>query len=645
LRAQLFCAPRSVLKLREDLRAFIAWRRGRSSRLRRALAALAWPVAGLYLSLRLPVHLATELLLRLLILASWLLLHLARLLGAWLIRPLLGFSTRLLERGAGPFSSLAGLYPRLLGAALRHPYQVLLAAFLPLGLFIWLLLPRVGRELMPEVHQGTFHVDLTLPVGTPLERTAGRLEPLERFLMDQDEVRSVALVAGSDTQGGIDVQQGEHIARLTVRLRPHDDPRSQEEGLLRRLRPFLARLPEVESRISYPVLFSFKTPIEILIMGHDLDRLKQVTREALSRLEDLPQLADLNAGRRSGNPEVRIRYDRDALHRLGLDLQTVANLVRNKVLGSVETEFRDRERRIDVRVKLREADLKGVEAVRNLVVNPGQPVPVPLSAVAEVHLDEGPSEIRRVDQQRCSVIRANLSGGDLGSAIAGIERSLEAMDFPREYSWDVVGQSREMERSLDSLYMALLLAVFLVYVVMASQFESLLHPLVILFAVPLAFFGVIPVLLLLKIPLSVVVFLGAIMLVGIVVNNAIILVDSINLLRRKGLERLEAIRRAGQLRLRPILMTTATTVLGLLPMALGLGEGAEMRRPMALTVIVGLLSSTALTLLVVPVLYDRGERLLEVLRPSVEPDAAEALPAGGGFTGAAPAPRDPSDSG
>jgi len=232
-------------------------------------------------------------------------------------------------------------------------------------------------------------------------------------------------------------------------------------------------------------------------------------------------------------------------------------------------------------------------------------VAVQLSSVAEIRINEGPSEIRRVDQTRTAVISANVEEGYNLSDITGkIYEALVDMDLPQEFTFELAGQNKEMETSLNSLFLALALAIFLVYIVMASQFESLVHPFIIIFTIPLALIGVVIFLYLLDIPLSIVVFLGLIMLAGIVVNNAIVLVDFINQLRERGLEKRRAILEAGQTRLRPILMTTMTTVLGLLPMALGLGDGAEIRTPMAITVIVGLLSSTLLTLVVIPVVYD-----------------------------------------
>jgi HAE1 family hydrophobic/amphiphilic exporter-1 len=237
--------------------------------------------------------------------------------------------------------------------------------------------------------------------------------------------------------------------------------------------------------------------------------------------------------------------------------------------------------------------------------------PIPLSAVATVELGEGPSEVRRIDGRRVALVRANLGEGSLAGAVEKIEELRNEIDLPSSMAFFLTGQNQEWERSRGSLFLALGLSIFLVYVIMAAQFESLVHPLVIMFTIPLAFFGTILTLWWLEINLSIVVFLGMIMLAGIVVNNAIVLVDYINTLKRRGIARDEAIVTAGSVRLRPILMTTATTVLGLLPMALGLGDGAEIRTPMAISVISGLVASTVLTLLVIPTIYALFDRLQE----------------------------------
>ena len=335
----------------------------------------------------------------------------------------------------------------------------------------------------------------------------------------------------------------------------------------------------------------------------DLPGLRRLSAETVGVLSGLPGLADVRSSLQAGHPELQILYDRERLSSYGLDLRAVAELVRHKVQGRVATGLRRDERSIDVLVRLREEDRLGVDELERMVVNPGGERPIRLGSVAAIRIAEGPSEIRRIDQQRTALVTANVEGLDLGSAAEAIRQALGSMAFPPGFTFLVSGQSTEMERSLNSLLFALGLAVFLVYIVMAGQFESLVHPFVILFTVPLAATGAVVVLHLMETPLSVIVFIGFIMLAGIVVNNAIVLVDYINRLRRSGLAAGEAIVRAGSVRLRPILMTASTTVLGLTPMALGLGDGAEIRAPMAVTVISGLISSTVLTLVVIPAVY------------------------------------------
>ena len=309
-------------------------------------------------------------------------------------------------------------------------------------------------------------------------------------------------------------------------------------------------------------------------------------------------------------------------------MRQVAELVRDKVQGSVATEYRQAERLIDILVRLEETDRLGLSELSQLIVNPGSGIPIPLSAVAELQVNEGPSEIRRINQTRSAVIYANLSGADLATVSRDITTVMSSLDYPPGFDYAISGQNEEMQTSLNSLLLAFALALFLVYIVMASQFESLVQPFLIMMTVPLALIGVIVALFALGISVSIMVFIGLIILAGIVVNNAIVLVDYINTLRDRGIERTEAIIEAGKARLRPILMTTLTTVLGLTPMALGLGEGSEIRTPMAITVIAGLTVSMALTLIVIPTLYAQfgGKRQADPLtsESSTEPTADSA---------------------
>ena len=289
---------------------------------------------------------------------------------------------------------------------------------------------------------------------------------------------------------------------------------------------------------------------------------------------------------------------------------------------------------MDIVVKVDESGIAGLADLESIVINPGEDTPRPLRDVASFDVREGPSEIRHIGLARGAVVGCNLVGLDLASATSRIYDELAALEDEGEGStYEIGGQKREMDVSIRSLQNALILAIFLVYLVMAALFESLLQPFIILLAIPLALLGVIPTLYLLDIPLSVVVFIGMIMLAGIVVNNAIVLIDAINRLRRDGMDRIEAIQTASSIRFRPILMTTLTTVLGLLPLTglhsalpflgalMGSGDGTEIRAPMAITVIAGLLASTFLTLLVVPV----GYSILS--RPSRKTEAAMEAPA------------------
>jgi HAE1 family hydrophobic/amphiphilic exporter-1 len=304
-----------------------------------------------------------------------------------------------------------------------------------------------------------------------------------------------------------------------------------------------------------------------------------------------------------GHPEIQIAFDQQRAAALGLTVREISDRVVRSVRGEVATRYSWRDRKIDVLVRAGEAQRASIDDIRTLVINPGSERPLTLDAVATVTATEGPAEIRRSDQQRVAVISANVAEGPLGAAVEAIEARLQGVPLPAGTVLAIRGQNDELQASTRSLLLALALAVFLVYLVMASQFESLLQPFIVLFSIPLAAVGVAAAVWLTGMPLSVMALIGLIMLAGIVVNNAIVLIDLVNQLRADGMARLDALVAGGQQRLRPILMTTLTTVLGLLPMAIGLGEGAELRAPMAITVISGLLVSMLLTLVVIPVVY------------------------------------------
>lgn len=530
--------------------------------------------------------------------------HGGKVLGFVLIRLL----TPLIKGFNFSYGKLEVLYPILLDKALRSPGKVLGSASLLFLLCFGVLLPRLGSELIPEVHQGEFNIEMTFPVGTPVESTASRSLGLETAVLRLPEVERVSLAAGVEKTAFTSAEEGEHTSKLTIRLNPGGNLQSKEEHVINQLRAQMRSIPEVETKISHPTLFSYRTSLEVEVRGYNLRQLGDLASQIEAIMAKVPGVTDVNSTFTMGNPEIRVNYDRERVASLNLNVQEIASLVRHKILGEVATEFRQGDRRIDIRVRVRDEDRADVEDLKRLVINPGSARPIPLAAVAEVVRDRGPARVWRVDQQRTAKISANVVGRDLGGTVADLKNHLAVVTIPEDMNISITGQNREMEESLTSLAFALILAIFLVYIVMASQFESLLHPFVILFTIPLAGIGVILILWLLNVSLSVVVYLGMIMLAGIVVNNAIVLVDYINRLRRRGHPLNEAIVLGGKIRLRPILMTTATTVLALIPMSLGLGEGAEIRTPMALTVIAGLISSTLLTLIVIPTVYSLVNR-------------------------------------
>jgi len=547
-----------------------------------------------------------------------LLLGLGRLLGAvlnTLLWPLHWLHDRVwggIERG----------YPRLLATSLRHSWLVVGIALLGFGWSVTRL-PRLGLDLLPEIHQGEFTVHVGLAVGTPIGATELVLGELERSVRALPDVAMTALIVGVERDTLSRDIEGKHTARLTVRMPSEHISAENEERLVGVVRDLIARHPAVRSaEVTRASPFAIEAPIQVEILGYELAQLQLVAREVQARLGRVEGLADVRTTIRPGHPEVRVTFDRDKTLEYGLDLAAVSALVRDQVLGNVSTRFTEGDERIDVRIVGDEVQLSTLQAVLELVVNPASDTPVPLGSVATASVVEGPAEIRRIGNARAVLVTGTTQGLDLGGTTAAVERELASLTPPEEVAVQLGGQKREMDEAQRSMRFALVLALFLVFAVMACQFESLLQPLIVLVTVPLASVGVVLTLDLLGIPLSVVVFIGMILLAGIVVNNAIVFIDRVNQMRARGLEVQTALMDAARTRLRPIYMTTATTVLGLLPMtgwlasvpllgALGSGQGAEVREPMAITVVAGLTSSTLLTLIVIPcvlqLLYGRGK--------------------------------------
>jgi HAE1 family hydrophobic/amphiphilic exporter-1 len=345
--------------------------------------------------------------------------------------------------------------------------------------------------------------------------------------------------------------------------------------------------------------------VQIELRGYDLDQAVDVAQAVRERVELIPGIADVNLSRLEGRPEQNIRFDRERMASLGISVADVSRAVQASIGGSRAGVFRDRGEEIDIVVRLRQEDRLNVQDIDNISIRASNGQVVPLSSLVTSSYDRGPTDIRRIDGQRVTFINANLQSGEaLGDAVDRIRADLAQMPLPDGFSLVYGGQYEEQQRAQRDFVMAIVMALVLIYMVMAAQFERYLDPLIVMLSVPLAIVGVVPMLLATGTTLNMQSFMGLIMLIGIVVNNAILLVDYINMMRRdEGMDLVPAVIKAGKLRMRPILMTTLTTVLGLMPLALGIGVGAEMQASLGRVVIGGLLASTLITLVLIPVVY------------------------------------------
>lgn len=541
----------------------------------------------------------------------WVIVRIVRAIGF-----VLGLVFRPLSRAfQAMFDRFEAGYERMLGWSLHHRALVLGTALALFAASLWLL-TRIGVELIPPFNQGELRAEIELPPGTPLARTDSVLRDLSRDL-DSSETGKQWLasnfsIAGQGNRLDVSADEGGEnhgVLNLGIKSGHYD----READVIQQLQKPLEAIPGLTYRYTRPTLFTLKAPLEVEISGYDLDNLIRVSEAVRNKMRASGKFTEIESTQAPGHPEIQILFDQERAAKLGLDTADLANRVVNSVQGDVATRYRLNDREIDVLVRGSEGDRSSVEDVRRLVINPDAAHPVTLEAVADVKLRSGPSEIRRISQSRVVVVSAQLAeGGDLAEAVIELNRIVGSVALPQNMSAFVAGQSEEMEVSFKSLQFALALAVFLVYLVMASQFESLVHPFVILFTIPLAAIGAIGALYITGSIINVVALIGMIILAGIVVKNGIVLIDLVNRKRDEGLSQYDAILAGGRTRLRPILMTTATAVLGLLPIAIGMGAGGEVQRPMAITVIGGLTVSTFLTLLVIPVMYTLLDRRPDV---------------------------------
>lgn len=495
-------------------------------------------------------------------------------------------------------------YERLLRAALRKKW-LMIATVLALFAFTLSLSDRLGRELIPALAEGEFHFEVTMPEGTSLPATNLQLQQMEATARKDERLDLIYSSVGTrSVSGGLSLKtKDENLAQLNLVLKDRSDDQLQSE-VEAALRDAFANLTDVDIRLARPSFFSLKTPLEIHLFGEDLDLLKTTSSQLTEALSAIPGLTDLRASLESGNPELNVVFDRNRLAHLGLTIDEVSTTLQSRVDGVIVSRFKEDDRLIDIRLRNRIDDRDSISDIHNMVVAAINGQPVTLQAVANIDSGRGPSEIHRISQSRVAIVSAEVTGRSLGAVMNDVRAVIDQSQVPIGVAEPQFGgQNREMEESFESLMAALLLSIFLVYLVMAATFENLIHPFIIMFTIPFALIGAIWGLLLADISLSIIALLGVIFLVGVIVNNAIVMVDAVNQFRRDGMQKLEAVVQAACIRLRPIVMTTLTTVLGLLPMAIGFGEGAELRQPLAVVVTMGLTVGTFLTLFIIPAAY------------------------------------------
>ncbi len=525
------------------------------------------------------------------------------------------------------------VFAAVVGKCVDHKFIVALLA-VALGGTAAYLVPQIGNEFVPAGDESQFMIEMRLPEGTRIETTEQYVRQVERIVEAAagDAVSTVfARIGQTEDEMAVLEQEmsGENTAKLSVvmarperpegfwgewgdrfgltdLIRPNEG-RVSNETLVAAIDPEIRTLPRLEANYVLhestlqQTMGTGEAPIVVRLRGPNLDTLRALTETVAGRMAGLPEIYNVRTSFEGGHPEVEIVLDKPLVSRFGLDTQQVAAVVREKVDGEIIGDFVADDEQRDIEMKFAEMSLRDL---RGIEIENSQNALLTLTDIAELNVVEGPRTIERHEQQRAGVVMASpVRGTPFSDGVAAVRSALAGVPVPPHYRIEVAGEEKRRAESFRALGLAMILAIVLVYMVLAGQFESLLHPFVILLTVPLAGIGVVFAFYLLGRPFNVMAYIGAIMLAGIAVNDSIVLVDFINQLRRRGAARREAILEAVQTRLRPIVMTSLTTILVLLPLSLGIGESARLRAPMAIAVIAGLCASTVLTLFVIPAVY------------------------------------------
>ncbi|AHM55664.1 nodulation protein NolG [Peptoclostridium acidaminophilum DSM 3953] len=498
--------------------------------------------------------------------------------------------------------SIDSKYSKLLHFVLSHRKTTVIAA---LGVFVASVISVafVGGEFFPKEDQGQFTVTIETPFGTSLEDSDAYVQRIEEIVEGIPEREKVFSNVGSTEGFSLTASNSSTVNVMLVNQK--DRKRSTEEIVedVREKAQGIAGAKITVTEASSMGMGPTGSAIEIEIRGDDIDTLKAIGADIEEIVKKVPGTAEVSSSTKEGDPEVRVSIDRNRASHYGITASEAASALEASVEGVKATTLKTGSDEIDVNVSMNDRVKDSVENMKQILISSNSGTSVALGQIADIDYGNSPTQITRINQTRTVSVGSQLSGRDLKSVTDEIESKLSGYQLPAGYSYEFKGQQQDMMEAFSSLFLALLLSIVIVYMILASQFESLIHPLTVMLSVPFALSGGFLALFLTGRALSVPAFIGVIMLSGIVVNNAIVLVDYINQLRSRGMDRQDAVVKAGFTRFRPILMTTMTTLLGLLPLALGIGEGAATQAPMATVVIGGLALSTLLTLAFIPVVY------------------------------------------
>ncbi|NGQ96806.1 efflux RND transporter permease subunit [Brevibacillus sp. SYP-B805] len=502
------------------------------------------------------------------------------------------------------FNKVSRGYGRLLGWSLSHRKTVLAAT---IALFVGsaMLVPLVGMEFIPKMDQGKISVNITMPNGTLLKETEKVVAQAEKIIKETPHIEQLYTSIGSSGGPEVLANATANKAQLQISLVPKEQRQESTEQVTEMLRQKLATIPgaEIEVKEADQSGGPQGAALQISLRGDDLDVLEDIGSIIAGEVKSVPGTRNVTTSLEEKNRELLVQVDAEKASLYGLTPSQVLSNVRTAFNGQTVTKYRTGEDEIDVRVMLPKQYQDDISYLKQLRIPTATGAQVALSSVATIKEELVPQTIMRSNQARQVTITGDIVGRDLGSISKDIEAKLNNLTLPDGYTVEIGGQSKDMAEAFGSLGFAIILAVVLVYMVMASQFESLFTPFVIMFSIPPTLIGVVVGLLVTHKSLSISALIGYILLVGIVVNNAIVLIDYVNNLRKGGMERNDAIKKAGPMRLRPILMTTLTTILAIAPLAFGGGSGNESNAPMAIVVIFGLSFSTMITLVLIPVVY------------------------------------------